>query len=109
MLQGTVTSCRKSGNKLAFHVDYDDGDAEVEPLGEEGTAFKWHGPRACSGDPPFKGIMRDAMSLLHPQNLQDNPDPEVRYIAWIAEAHCKCLIMAAYVPYQYVIAHICIA
>jgi hypothetical protein len=81
-LQGTVTSCRKNGNKLLFHVNYDDGDAEVETLGEEGTVFKWHGPRACSGDPPFKGTMRDAMVLLQPQNLQDTPDPtaEVRFI-----------------------------
>jgi hypothetical protein len=75
-----VTSCRKHGNQLLFHVDYDDGDADVEPLGEEGTAFKWHGPRGRSGDPPFKDTMRNAMVLLKPQNLQDTPDPtaEVR-------------------------------
>jgi hypothetical protein len=64
-----VTSCRKLSGKLTFHVDYDDGDSDIEPLGEEGTVFKWHGPRACSGVPPYKDAMRKAMRLLRAQNL----------------------------------------
>lgn len=87
-MQGTITSCRKAGSRLAFHVEYDDGDTDVEALGEAGAAFKWHGPRARSGDPPYHDTMRAAMAILRPQNLQQDADPaaQVRSVPRSASA-----------------------
>ena len=70
-LQGRITSCRRSGTKLSFHVDYDDGTADGEPLGDSaGPRFWWHGPRAASAPEPYCEAMRRAMLVLKPENLK---------------------------------------
>ena len=95
-----MTSCRKLPNKLAFHVKYDDGDADTESLGEDCVVFKWHGPRARSGLPPYTDSMRKAMLLLKPRNLaisdQDVVEPVRLYCFWClthAWSHVYCSVM----------------
>ena len=69
-----MTSCRKVAGKLQFHVDYDDGDSEMEELGAAGSRFRWHGPRGASGERQYRDAMRTAMLALAPQNLARETD-----------------------------------